>query len=202
MKKLLLVDCPIIIWGMTHLLKDGSTGIEVSGAKTFEEMGALMETDSFDIVMIGLPIKPGRYTALLLEMLQKGREIAVMVFTHGEMPFPEWGMYRAGLRGILYKDAGTEEILAAVEQVVSGQIYVSQATFRKLMMQGTKPSNSFGDLTVRETEVAHMLMEGKRNSQIGEALMLMPSTVSTFKTRIFNKLHVTTIIEMEKIFNS
>jgi DNA-binding NarL/FixJ family response regulator len=119
---------------------------------------------------------------------------AVLMLTMYDDDATVLGAMRAGARGYLLKDAGHEEIAAAVRAVVAGQaVFGPGIAGRLLAMFSDEPTASrqaypFPQLTSREREILELLASGRRRADIAAELFLSPKTVSNQLTSIFAKL--------------
>ena len=99
---------------------------------------------------------------------------------------------KAGGAGYINKESVSEELMAAIRKVVGGGKYVSPALAEKLAVElapdTDKPLHE--TLSDREYRVMWLLATGKPIKQIARELFLSPSTVSTYRTRILNKLQL------------
>jgi DNA-binding NarL/FixJ family response regulator len=92
---------------------------------------------------------------------------------------------RAGARGYLLKDAEPDALLNAIHIVHSGQQYIPAEVAAKLAQRINRP-----ELTERELEVIHLMVDGLSNHDIGVALNIAESTVKFHINRILSKLDV------------
>lgn len=92
---------------------------------------------------------------------------------------------RAGARGYLLKDAEPDALLNAIHIVHSGQQYIPAEVAAKLAQRINRP-----ELTERELEVIHLMVDGLSNHDIGVALNIAESTVKFHINRILSKLGV------------
>lgn len=102
-------------------------------------------------------------------------------------------MMQAGARGFINKNRATKEILEAIRKIADGGIYISPELAQRIAMNSFKISsreNSTRDLSVREQEVLVELASGRSVGAIATHLHLSPKTVSTHKSRIFQKLGI------------
>jgi DNA-binding NarL/FixJ family response regulator len=99
---------------------------------------------------------------------------------------------RAGADGYLTKDAEPEELIRAVRRILSGSRYIGPGLAEHLAE--TVASNENGPphlfLSDREDQVLRGLAAGKSLTQIGEELNLSVKTISTYRARILEKLHI------------
>jgi DNA-binding NarL/FixJ family response regulator len=96
----------------------------------------------------------------------------------------------------------SEIIAHAVEEVINGQTFMEEK-FKNYLLQtpGTVTmSRPFDILTKREEEVIGLMLKGKKMGEISLSMNLKPSTISTFKTKIYEKLGVTSVLELKEVY--
>ena len=116
-------------------------------------------------------------------------EVAVLVLTMSDDDDALRRALRAGARGYLLKEAGQEDIVAAIASVSNGQTVLSPGMAER-MLEPIADSASFPALTTREREILALVADGLRTATIAERLYLSPKTVSNNLTAIFAKLGV------------
>jgi DNA-binding NarL/FixJ family response regulator len=101
----------------------------------------------------------------------------------------------AGASGYLLKDAGGDQILAAIAAAHSGETPLSpriaSALIRLIREREPPPATRSGELprlTEREREVLGLIAEGRENNEIAAALVISPETVKTHVSSILEKL--------------
>jgi DNA-binding NarL/FixJ family response regulator len=105
------------------------------------------------------------------------------------------GALRAGARGYLTKDAGADQIRAAVEAVARGEAALDPAVQHHVVAALSVPSAEAGPelpdgLTPREAEVLALIAEGLTNAEIADRLVVSAATVKTHVNHIFAKADV------------
>lgn len=107
-------------------------------------------------------------------------------------------MLRAGAQAFISKNIGIDDLLKAVRMVNAGQHYVSQeaATHLALDPFNQEEQALFEKLSRREMQIAQMLTDGKKVSQISDYLELSPKTVYSYRYRIFEKLGISSDVEL------
>ncbi len=109
----------------------------------------------------------------------------------------------AGALGYLTKCCSAEELIGAVRQVNTGRRYLAPAVAQQLALATLDGDTSpFDVLSSRELEVAMMLVRGKPLTVIGEQLSLSPKTVSTYKQRLMEKLHVDHVLGLAHLMTA
>lgn len=110
---------------------------------------------------------------------------------------------KAGAMGYLQKDSTFEELLAALESVRAGRIYLSRliddSVIRDYVALAWQTSASaFSVLSAREREVLQLLAEGKGTKEIAGALRVSGKTIETHRQRIMEKLNAHSVAELTK----
>lgn len=107
-------------------------------------------------------------------------------------------MLRAGAQAFISKDIGIEDMLKAIRMANAGLHYVSQeaATHLALDPFNQEERALFDKLSRREMQIAQMLTDGKKVSQISNYLGLSPKTVYSYRYRIFEKLGISSDVEL------
>jgi DNA-binding NarL/FixJ family response regulator len=112
--------------------------------------------------------------------------IAVLILSmHDKLEYVGQAM-QAGARGYVLKDAPGKDIVLAIDTVMSGAIYYSEALARQL----ARPLVADNQLTTREQEVLRHIADGQSNKQIARALGLSVRTVETHRLNIKRKLGI------------
>ncbi len=101
----------------------------------------------------------------------------------------------AGACGYLLKDAGGDQILAAIAAAAAGESALSpriaSALIQRVREREPPPASEVGDrptLTRREREVLSLIVEGRENNEIAAELVISPETVKTHVSSILEKL--------------
>jgi two-component system, NarL family, invasion response regulator UvrY len=108
-------------------------------------------------------------------------------------------MLRAGAKGFLSKSAPVHEMKRAFDMIFKSRRYISAAMVEFLAddIRNNKPAEPFNALSPREFEIMKELVSGNSLNVIAKRLNLRPSTVGTYKARIFEKLQVQNIFELK-----
>lgn len=193
-KRVLLVDDhPFMRAGLAGLI-DRQPDMIVCGeagnpAEAFQEL----PKSKPDLVLTDLTM-PGRSgLEFIKDLLAAEPTLAVLVISmHDEIIHAERAL-RAGARGYIMKEAGGENLLAAIRQVLRGDVYVSPRMSARFLegMSGAKPrgsSSPIEKLTDREFEVFQLIGQGKSTREIAGQLHLSTKTVDVHRSHIKEKL--------------
>lgn len=194
---LVVDDHDLVRAGITRMLDD-VPGIQVvCEAGSGEE--ALKKTRELKPDVILMDIKmPGigglEATRKLMRINPDLRIIAVTACE--EDPFPT-RLLQAGAAGYLTKGAGLTDMVQAIRQVFAGQRYISPSVAQQLALkafqQGSCP---FDALSEREIQIALMIANCNKVQGISDKLFLSPKTVNTYRYRIFEKLSISSDVEL------
>lgn len=160
-----------------------------------------MKDQNINLAVIDLQL-PGADAIHLIELIAiKYPATYILVFSM--LPEATYGrrVLKAGASGFLNKDAPVDEVKKAFDLAFARKKYISQQLVEILAQNITNrvPANPFEKLSHREFEIIHLLLKGKSISEISKELNIKPSTVGTYKTRIFDKLNVTTLFELNNL---
>jgi DNA-binding NarL/FixJ family response regulator len=177
-------------------------GIELVGtAADGEEAIALAAEHDPDVVLMDLRMPRCDGTEAIRRLAALGERPRAIALTTYADDASVLGALRAGARGYLTKDAGAEEIRAAIEAVARGEAALDPAVQRHVVAAlsggalgaGGDPapgeSSTLPDgLTPREAEVLTLIAEGLTNSEIAERLVVSAATVKSHVNHIFAKI--------------
>ena len=105
---------------------------------------------------------------------------------------------KAGASGYMNKNAAPYELITAIQRIALGRKYITQEIAEKLLMQTDTVKDPHEILTNREFEIFKLLATGKTVTQIAEALSLAATTVSTHRTRLLEKLNLSSNAELAR----
>ena len=182
-------DHPVVRSGL-RLLLGTIDGLEVVGEAADGE-SAVRECRLLgpDVVLMDL-VMPGIGGLEATRRIRAAQpEVAVLVLTMSDDNDTLRSALRAGARGYLLKEAGQEDIVAAIASVSAGQTVLSSGMAERMLEPATD-TLPLPSLTAREREILTLVADGLRTAAIAERLYLSPKTVSNNLTAIFAKLGV------------
>jgi DNA-binding NarL/FixJ family response regulator len=201
-KKILLVDDhPFMRAGLAGLI-DRQPDMMVCGeAGNPMEAFQALEKNHPDLVLTDLTM-PGRSGLEFIKDLRAANpQLAILVVSmHDELVHAERAL-RAGARGYIMKEAGGENLLTALRQVLRGEVYVSPRMSARILegLSGGKPrgsSSPIEKLTDREFEIFQLIGQGKSTRDIAAQLHLSPKTVDVHRANIKEKLGLTDVTSL------
>jgi DNA-binding NarL/FixJ family response regulator len=195
-KRILLVDDhPFMRVGLASLIDRQADLIVCGEAGNPAEAFTQLAKCKPDLVLTDLTM-PGRSGLEFIKDLKAAEPgLTILVISmHDEVVHAERAL-RAGARGYIMKEAGGENLLTAIRQVLRGEVYVSSQMSARLLegMSGARPRGSTSPiqkLTDREFEVFQLIGQGKSTREIAEQLHLSTKTVDVHRSHIKEKLEL------------
>jgi len=150
-----------------------------------------------DVVLMDLSMPGSGGIEATRRIVQACAGTAVLVLAMLEDDGSVLAAMRAGARGYVVKDAGQEELLAAVRTVAAGGSVFGASVAAGLLQCLSAPPvpNPFPELTDREAEVLSLMAEGRDNREIAAALEVSSKTVANHVSRVLAKLQARDRVE-------
>ncbi len=192
MKILICDDHKIVRDGLTQILQQLDGEILVRESGDGNEALSFLKTEVFDIVLLDISL-PGRNG---LEVLQAIKEKwpSTNVLMLSMLPQEQYAIraIKLGASGYLTKDTASEELLVAVKRVSAGGKYISESIAESLALHLDKEVylQKHDILSAREFEIMIKLADGKTLQEIGDELFISNKTVSTYRSRIMEKMEL------------
>jgi two-component system invasion response regulator UvrY len=199
--KVFMVDDHALVRTGMRMILSAQVDIEVVGeAETGEAALPQIRTLKPDVVLCDLHL-PGISGLEVTERIVKGRYgcrvIVVSVLEDGPMPRR---LIEVGASGYVGKGGDAEELLRAVRDVASGRRYLASGVAQNLALAGISGGSTPLDaLSVREVQVAMLLVQGLRQQDIALRLSLSPKTINTHKSNLFHKLGIQDNIALTRL---
>jgi len=197
---LVVDDHAVVRSGVKQFLASTDDLRIVAEAATGEHALAQLRAQSCDLVLLDLRL-PDLGGMEVLRRIKAGHPalpvLVFSMFSEDEFALP---VLQAGASGYLCKDSAPEQILLALRTVATGGRYISPALAEKLLDGTACPGRRepHEALSAREMEVLLDLSRGMSLTRIGDQLHLSVKTVSTYRARILEKLHVASNAEITR----
>ena len=193
MIRVLLVDDHKLVRTGIRLILEDTPDLRVAGeAESGETALALAGELKPDVVLMDVSMPGIGGLEATRRLLARDTKIKVIVVSvHAAEPYP-LRLMEAGAHGYLTKDCAAEEIVTAIRQVQAGKRYITASIAQQLALAKVDANRAspFEQLSQRETQVMLMVTSGQSPQAIAKKLHLSPKTVSTYRTRLFEKLGV------------
>lgn len=195
---LIIDDHPIVRRGLKETLAAEGDITVVAEASRSEEVLGLLAAHGCDLVLLDLSL-PGRGGLEVIQDIRREFPNAriLIVSTYDESQYAMRAM-RAGASGYLTKNSAPEELVRAVRSVANTGRYISESVAAALLdfARDDQPASLHGRLSNREHEVLRLLTSGRTISDIAVELSLSVKTVSTYRSRLVEKLGLRTTADL------
>ena len=199
MKRILIADDHAIVRSGLKQLLSGLGDFTVAGEASngIEIMKQLRELE-FDLLLMDMSM-PGRNGIELIKMIKAEKpKLAILVLSmHKEEQYAVRAL-KAGASGYLTKEGAPDQLIEAIRKVTNGGKFISQNVAERLALElddkhDPEPHLALSD---REFEVFRMIVSGIPIGHIADDLSVSSKTVSTHKTRILQKMHMSSSAEL------
>ncbi len=200
-KRVLIVDDhPMMRQGLAQLI-DNEPDLRV-GAEA-DSAGAALDlviAQKFDLVLLDVSLPDKNGLEVIKDIRAQKPELAILVVSmHDEALYAE-RVLRAGARGYLMKQEGGKKLLAAMRQVLAGQISVSEKMSAQILEifsgRRAESASPVERLSDREFEVFQLVGQGRSTREIAAQLHLSVKTVEVHRANIKTKLKLKSAVEL------
>jgi len=201
---LVVDDQHLVRMGLVRMLDDmkGFTvvGEAESGEQALEEVAQLIKLKKMpQVILMDLRMPGIGGLEATRKLTHRYPDIKIIGVTGcSETPFPQRFM-ECGAVGFITKDSAIEEVALAIQLVHRGKRYISQEVAQEMALSSVnskQDGSPFEQLSERELQIALMVIDGVKTAEIAERLNVSPKTVNTYRYRFFEKLKITSNMEL------
>lgn len=185
-------DHPIFRNGLKQIIEDEDELAVIDEAQDGKQVLSLLQKNKYDVLLLDLEMPVIHGLDVLQQAKQAYPELPVLILSfHSEDQYAVRAL-KLGADGYLAKDTAADDLVSALKQVLSGGKYVSHTFSQRLLEQIDKDPRRrpHEELSNREFQVFRELAQGRSIKEISYNLSLSPKTVSTYKTRIMEKMRM------------
>ncbi len=199
-KVIIADDHAIVRAGMKEFLAESNEMILAGEARDGQELLEKIRKEHYDVILLDVSM-PGRNGLEVLKQLRKeGFKTPVLILSH----FPEKQyairFLKEGASGYMTKEIEPAKLIEAIFTVFNGGKYITPDLVNDLIetIHGDKDRPKHENLTDREYEVFMKIVEGKSLTDIAHEMFLSVKTISTYRTRILEKIDVKSNAELTR----
>ena len=189
---LIVDDHAIVRAGLKQILIDDENLVVKGEADTAAEALHLIRENAFDLVLLDISL-PDRNGLELLEIIKKSHPklCVLMLSMYRETQYAIRAI-KSGASGYLNKQSAPDQLVSAIKQVVTGRKYITPSVAEALALEISVGSGALPHeaLSNREFQTLCLLASGKPVSAIADKLSLSVKTVSMYRTRLLEKMHM------------
>ncbi|HEX2630526.1 MAG TPA: response regulator transcription factor [Chitinophagaceae bacterium] len=198
MKILLVDDHAIVRQSLEYIIRSefpGSTCIEASDG---ESCFAIVKKEKFDLITLDMNLPDTDGITLTEWILDRYPDQAIFFFSTSPTEVYAKRLYQMGIMGYLNKQSPVPDIIEALRTIIIDKKQYLDEEFKSILAQDflqKTAANPIEKLSSRELSIALSLANGRSVEDIATQLNIEPSTVRSFKARIFQKLDVASLHE-------
>jgi DNA-binding NarL/FixJ family response regulator len=198
LKILLADDHAVVRQGVKQILAEAFVQAIFGEARNAHELLNLIGNERWDIVVLDLTMPGGNGLEALKQIKHDHPQLPVLILSM----FPE-DQYavrtiKAGAAGYLNKESAPEELVQAIHKILHGGKYISELVADELVMYARNDDDQplHKRLSDREYQVLCLIASGKEIKEISTELALSAKTISTYRTRLLEKMNMETNAEL------
>lgn len=202
-KRVLIAEDNTLLREGLRIMMESEDSLEVAAeAENGLEAVKLALKHTPDLIVIDLSMPKMDGLSAIKEIRRQLPEIKILALTIHDTDEFILECFNAGVQGYCLKDATQEELLKAVQLVLSGKMYINPGIADKVMegyIEGKKTlkeESAWDALTQREREILKLVGEGYTSKKIAEFLCISPKTVERHRSNIMNKLNLHNVSEL------
>ncbi len=199
--QVLIVDDHAILRDGIRSLLERQEGVTVVGEASngYEALAQVGELRPDVVLMdVAMPVMDGLEATRRIK--ESYPEVKVLILTQHDSREYVTPLLQAGASGYVLKRSGGREVVMAIRQVYEEGAFLEPGVARQVLrdyIQAAKGEEAGGPhLTEREHQVLRLVVEGKSNKEIAQALVVSPKTVSVHRSNIMAKLGVHNSVEL------
>lgn len=200
MKILIGDDHSVVRRGLIQILKEAYPFADITEATDGPEMFKLALKNVYEIIISDITM-PGRSGIdFIKEIKDVQPKTPILILSIHPAELYAIRTIKAGASGYINKESAPEELIIAVKQLLTGKKYITNDV-AELLFDSKKTSGSVmlhETLSNREFEVFKLIASGKTSTQIAKELSLSSNTISTYKTRLLEKMNLKNISDITR----
>lgn len=200
MRKILIADDHyVVLAGTSLILQTNIADLKIDQASCFRETTEKVTANDYDLLILDIDMPDTLYKNMISEIKKIKKDLKIMIYTSYTDNQIAIQYINEGADGFLNKQANENEIINAVESMLQDGFYYPKQLIKSLVLKSAHPIEKLSD---RELEIFNLLTNGNGNIEIANLLNIKSTTVSTYKTRIYEKLEVSSLWELIEIKKS
>jgi len=183
-------DHPIVRRGLTQIIQDEKDMRVICEAANSDEVLKCLNAQKVDLLLLDISMPGKSGLDLLIDLKNHYPGLPILVLS--ALPEQTYAkrVIKMGALGYIHKESASDLLVPAIRRVLTGKIYVSNNLMEMLVsdMSGNNNENIQDQLSDREFEVLVLIGKAKTISEIAETLHLSVTTISTYRSRILQKM--------------
>lgn len=200
----LIVDTSELIrQGISYIITKHFKNANIYDTNEIKRIQPNLGINQFDLIILGETLSNNcRLLDQLKNIKAQVPNIKILVLSSDEESVFALRYLNAGANGYITKDTSIDELLKAINKILTNGKYTSKELNEKVIENFLfkRKNNPFESLSDREHQITNLLIEGYSNSEISDKLFLKRTTVSAYKARIFEKTGTNNLYKLMQVF--
>jgi len=195
-------DHTIVRSGIKLIIRDLLPSTAIDEASNGDEVISCVKRNDYEMIVLDINMPDTDSITLVTNLFAYREHSRILIYSMNSEDLYAKRFIKLGVLGYLNKESKAEEIRRAITSVLNGEVYISRKVKKDLSedMQAKKGAdNPFEKLSDREIQTVKYLLHGYSLLEIKKILNIHSSTVGTYKTRIFEKLKIKTLRELDEL---
>ncbi len=192
---LILEDLEDTLAWLGDIVSETFPSASLTMARTLKDAQSLVETNSFDLVMVDLGLPDGSGLDLIRQIRERSVDTYIVVATIYDDDEHLVNALRMGANGYLLKDEHRDRLIEHLQGIPSSRAPISDRALNRIIGQINKPAEELIPLTSREEEVLQLVAKGYNVSESAEMLGLSANTVKSYLKAVYGKLGISSRAE-------
>ncbi len=190
MRILIVDDHAVVRQGIKQIITDMDNPVEVGEAGNGSDAVRLLREGEWDMVLLDINLPGKNGIEVLKQIKSEWKKLPVLMLSMYSEDQYAMRAIRSGAAGYMTKETAPDELLNAIGKVTRGGRYISAAVAEKLVFDQDEGGDELPhhELSDREYEVLRLIASGNTVSEIAELLTLSVKTISTYRSRILEKM--------------
>jgi two-component system invasion response regulator UvrY len=186
-------DHPVVRRGLKQIIA-AEQGMQVVGeAENAQEAIRVIRRTVCDAVVLDITLPDGSGLDVLGRLKSERPTLPVLIMSIHDEELYALRVLKTGASGYLMKNSIPEELVKAIRKIASGGKYISSSLAERMASEPASPDTPLHEkLSDREFQIMRLIASGKSLKEIGEALCISGKTVSSYRSRILEKMGMKT----------
>ncbi len=193
-------DHPLLLDGICSLFSGDARFSVVARGTSVAAADEIMDKFKPEVLLLDL-LMPGDTAISISEIASRSGETKIIIYTARDETDVALRCLKAGVRGFVVKDSLADELFEAVERVSDGEIYISRRCANRIIggLRGNRHSDGSTapiKLSLRESQVAALVVLAMSNKEIAQELKISEKTVKHYMTNLMSKFNARNRVEV------
>jgi len=190
MKILIADDHAVVRRGVKEIILETISDAVINEAENAEDIYDSLQKEKYDLIILDISLPDENGISVLQNIKILFPQLPILILSnHDEKLFAKRSL-KLGAAGYLTKSTAPEELSIAIKTILGGKTYITRNFSELLGFESKIDELPHEKLSSREFEVLLLIAEGKTTGEISEELFLSPKTVSTYRSRILEKMNM------------